>query len=145
METIERQFSELLRQPNEVIAELDEHDVVLKRRGQKPLRLSQAARDEQRAEALLAMARILRLLVRQAPQSLEPALLEVFPWITFLPPHDRQAFAAELTQVLLASADLQSFTYLMQILREWKATAKIHADPELHARLTCEHEHEDTP
>ena len=45
MRVVERPFSEFLRQPNEVVAELEEHDVVLRRRNAPSLRLSDASRD----------------------------------------------------------------------------------------------------
>jgi len=43
MRVIERPFSEFLRQPNDVIAELADHDVVLRRRNAPSLRLSEAS------------------------------------------------------------------------------------------------------
>jgi len=50
MSLIERPFSEFLRQPNDVVSELDEHDVLLRRRNAPALRLTQADRHEARRQ-----------------------------------------------------------------------------------------------
>jgi hypothetical protein len=135
MRAVERQFSELLRDPNNVVAELDKSDVLLRRRGAPALRLSQVSRDELRNTVHEAMARILRNLVVHSEQAFLAAVTEGFPWVTLLPQADRKAFALELTQTLLASEDLQNFVPVGQVIREWRATAEVHADPELAKRL----------
>ena len=55
MRVIERPFSDFLRQPNDVVAELGDHDVLLRRRNAPALRLSDAGRDDQRDEAFAAL------------------------------------------------------------------------------------------
>jgi hypothetical protein len=118
-----------------VVAELDKSDVLLRRRGAPALRLSQVSRDELRNTVHEAMARILRNLVVHSEQAFLAAVTEGFPWVTLLPQADRKAFALELTQTLLASEDLQNFVPVGQVIREWRATAEVHADPELAKRL----------
>ena len=59
MSVVERPFSEFLRQPNDVVAELAEHDVLLRRRNAPALRLSQADRDDDRSPAFEALSRLL--------------------------------------------------------------------------------------
>lgn len=135
MRAVERQFSEFLRDPNNVIAELDKSDVLLLRRGAPALRLSQASRDELRNTVHEAMARILRNLVVHSERAFLAAVTEGFPWVTLLPEADRKAFALELTQTLLASEDLQDFVPVVQVIREWRATAEVYADPDLARRL----------
>ena len=135
MRVVERQFSEFLRQPNEVVAELEEHDVLLRRRGAPALRLMRADREDARSEALQAVVRMLRNLAVQGQLGLGAALDAGFPWAVFLPSSDRARFALELTQALVACADLQNFAPVAQLLTEWRATAEIHADPALAARL----------
>jgi Family of unknown function (DUF6247) len=135
MRVIERQFSEFLRQPNQVVAELDEHDVVLRRRNAPALRLSQAERDDDRAEAFEALVRLLRNLAVHSRPALEDSVREVFAWSQFLPTADRQEFVRDLTQTLVASSDFSNFAPVSQLLREWRATAEIHADPRLARRL----------
>lgn len=135
MRVIERPFSEFLRQPNEVVADLVDHDVVLRRRNAPALRLSEAEREEERDEAFDALARLLRNLLAHSPAGLESTIDEAFPWATFLPRQDRKLFIDELTRTLLAVSTIDNFAPVGQLLREWKATAEIHADPRLARRL----------
>jgi hypothetical protein len=135
MRVIERPFSEFLRQPNDVVAELADHDVLLRRRNAPSLRLSEADRDDERSEAFEALARLLRNMVAHSPSGLEQTVADVFPWATFLPKRDRNAFIDELTTTLMAAAGLENYGPVGQLLREWKATAEIHADPKLARRL----------
>jgi hypothetical protein len=135
MRVIERPFSEFLRQPNDVVAELADHDVLLRRRNAPSLRLSEADRDDERTEAFEALARLLRNMMVHSPSGLEQTVADVFPWATFLPKRDRVAFVDELTTTLMAVAGMDNFAPVGQLLREWKATAEIHADPKLARRL----------
>ena len=73
---IERPFSEFLRQPNDVVADLVDHDVVLRRRNAPALRLSEAEREEERDEAFDALARLLRNLLAHSPAGLETTIDE---------------------------------------------------------------------
>jgi hypothetical protein len=132
---IERPFSEFLRQPNEVVADLVDHVVVLRRRNAPALRLSEAGREEERDEAFDALARLLRNLLVNRPAGLETTIDETFPWATFLPRQDRRLFIDELTQTLLAVSTINNFAPVGQLLREWKSTAEVHADPGLARRL----------
>lgn len=132
---IERPFSDFLRQPNEVVADLADHDVVLRRRNAPALRLSDADREEDRDEAFDALARLLRNLLAHSPAGLEATIDEAFPWVAFLPRKDRNLFVDELTRTLLAVSMIDNFAPVGQLLREWKATAEIHADPRLARRL----------
>ena len=135
MRLIERPFSDFLRQPNEVVADLADHDVVLRRRNAPALRLSEADREEDRDEAFDALARLLRNLLAHSPAGLEATIDEAFPWVAFLPRRDRSLFVDELTRTLLAVSMIDNFAPVGQLLREWKATAEIHADPRLARRL----------
>jgi hypothetical protein len=135
MQLVERQFSEFLRQPNEVVAELEDHDVLLRRRNAPDLRLTQADREEERTEAFGAAVRLLRNLAVHDDGALGDAIVEVFAWSRFLSKRDRAEFAVELTETLVASADIDNLAPLAQLLREWRATAEVHADPKLARRL----------
>lgn len=135
MRVAERPFSEFLRQPNDVVAELDDHDVVLRRRNAPALRLSQADRDDERTEAFDALARLLRNVIAHSPTGVGDAVDDVFPWATFLPKRDHAAFIDELTRTLVAVSTLDNYAPIAQLLHEWRATAEIHADPRLARRL----------
>lgn len=135
MSLVERPFSEFLRQPNDVVAELAEHDVLLRRRNAPALRLSQADRDEDRSEAFEALARLLRNLAISVPVALDEVIDDAFGWVTFLPKTDRSHFVEELTQTLVGAGTVENYQPVTQLLREWKATAEVHSDPELARRL----------
>ena len=62
MRVVERPFSEFLRHPNDVVAELAEHDVLLRRRNAPALWLTRADHHTDRREAFEATARLLRYL-----------------------------------------------------------------------------------
>ena len=135
MSLVERPFSDFLRQPKDVVAELEEHDVLLRRRNAPSLRLSQADRDDDRSEAFEALARLLRNLATRSPAALDEAVDDVFVWLTFLPKADRKLFIEELTRTLVGAAAVENYAPVAQLLREWKTTAEIHADPKLARRL----------
>jgi hypothetical protein len=132
---IERPFSEFLRQPNDVVAELEDHDVVLRRRNAPALRLSDASRDDERARAFDAVARLLRNLLVHRPAGLDAAVDDVFPWATLLPRSERTDFVDELGRTLVAASALDNYAPVAQLLREWRATAEVYADPRLARRL----------
>lgn len=135
MRVIEHSFSELLRQPKTVVKDLADGDVLLRRRGGPALRLTRVDRDDQRADAYAMVGRALRNLAVHSPVALGKALLDEFPWTSFLPKADREAFVDDFTRTVLAAAELDNFTPLAQLLDEWRATAEIHADPKLAGRL----------
>lgn len=136
MRVIEHPFSELLRQPKTVVRDLADGDVLLRRRGAPALRLTRVDRDDQRADAYAMVGRALRNLAVHSPAALGEALLDEFPWTSFLPPSDRAAFIDEFTRTVVAAAELDSFSPLAQVVEEWRATAEIHADPKLARRLS---------
>ena len=136
MRIVERPFSEFLRHPNDVVAELAERDVLLRRRNAPALRLSRADHHTDRWEAFEAAARLLRNLAVHSPVALSAALEDAFAWVKFLPPQDRDLFTEELTRTLLAAASVDVYASVAQLAREWKATAEVHADPELARQLT---------
>lgn len=135
MRVIERPFSDLLRRPKEVSSEVDEGDVLLRRRDAPDLRLSRADREAERTAAFTALARTLRNLAVHSPKALEGALADAFPWLEFLPQRERRRFANDFSQVVAAAADIDTFIELSQLVREWRATAEVHADPRLARRL----------
>lgn len=135
MRVIERPFSDLLRHPNDVAEDIEEGDVLLRRRGEPDLRLSRADREADRAAAWAALSRALRNIAVHNAAVLEGALADAFPWIELLPKADRRLFLDEFSRVVTASGVLDNYAPLSQLLREWRATADIHADPKLARRL----------
>lgn len=117
------------------MAELADHAVLLRRRNAPTLRLSRADHDEDRVAAIDVLARLLRHVVVRSPEAIGAVLDEALPWASFLPPGDHRRFVEELSRMLVASAAIESFASVAQLLREWRATATIHADPQLARRL----------
>ncbi len=66
---------------------------------------------------------------------LDSLLIDTFPWLRFIPDKHRPEFASEFLVTFEACADLEVWTPLQRLMREWKATAAIYADPELAAKL----------
>lgn len=135
MRVIERPFSDLLRHPKQVTEDLENSDVLLRRRDQPDVRLSLADRDAGRASAFVALGRTLRNLAVHNPKPLAEALGEAFPWLEFLPAGDRQGFVEEFSRVIAASTELDNYAELSQLLTEWRATAEVHSEPRLARRL----------
>jgi Family of unknown function (DUF6247) len=135
MRVIERSFSDLLRHPNDVAADLDSGDVLLRRRDEPNLRLSLADRDAERSDVFRVLALTFRNLAMHTPKVLDSAILDSFAWSEFLPPKDRRAFLDQFSRTLIASADMDTYAHLAQVVREWRATAEIHAQPGLAKRL----------
>lgn len=135
MRVTERPFSDLLRHPKDVAGDVEEGDVVLRRRDEPDLWLSRADREAERSQAFAAVTRAFRNLAVQSPDALAAALAESFSWMSFLPAGDKRAFVDEFSRVVTAAAELDNVAPLTQLLREWRATAEVHADPKLARRL----------
>jgi len=52
-----------------------------------------------------------------------------------LPKADRKLFVEELTRTLVDAAAVENYSPVALLLREWSATAEVHADPALARRL----------
>jgi hypothetical protein len=130
---VERPFSDLLRHPRDVTSDIQPSDVLLHRRGEPDLRLSLADREADRAATTALLKRALRTVAVHNPAELVGALREVLPWVEFLPAADRMSFLDELSRTIVASAELDNFAAVSQLLREWRVTADVHADPEFGA------------
>ncbi len=135
MRVTERPFSDLLRHPKEVTNDVEDGDVLLRRRDEPDLRLTRADREAQRADTFTAIGRALRNLATHNPVALDDALVDAFPWMEFLPTGDRRLFLDEFSRVVTASATVDRYESLDQMVREWRSTAEIHADPKLARRL----------
>ena len=135
MSVVVRHFSEFLRKPKAVVIELDDHDVILRRRSAPSLRLGLADRDEDRSAAFAVLARLLRSVLSRSPAILDEAVRDEFGWVTFLPDSGRRLFVEELTSTLVGAEEIDCYSTVTQLLLEWKATAEIYADPELSRRL----------
>jgi hypothetical protein len=131
---VEETLTDFLRHHKKVLKQVDKHAVVLRRTGGKPaVRLSLES-DASANDARLSM---LAAAVAAVPKGSARALFvnRLFPWSRFLPEHDRSTFEDSLIETLQACASLGNFAKLDEMVGDWKATALVHADPELAADL----------
>jgi len=135
MRVIEHQFSDLLRHPKQVTSDVEDNDVLLRRRDQPDLRLSRADREAERSDAVRGLTRALRNVAAHHPAALREAVADAFPWVEFLPIRDRALFAEEFARTVMAAAAIDNYAPLSQLVREWRDTAEVHADPKLARRL----------
>jgi hypothetical protein len=135
--TKEVQWSELQRDPKSVAALADSGDVRVRRRDGAALLLTREDRVTAAGEGAVAAARALRNILEHLPvDKISEALGDEFPWLGLLPPGDLPAFVADFVRAAQVSAELGQWSVLAQIVREWKATAAVYADPTLTRQLT---------
>lgn len=129
-------FSELLRQPVETAERLSRARAVrLRRRDAADLVLMSADRAAAEGEVVDLTARLLASVVRREPALVREVLPTVLPWVRFLPPQDVEQMADEFVATAEAAAALGSTAALSQLLAEWRHSAEVHADPDLHRIL----------
>jgi hypothetical protein len=132
--TEEVPFSYLLQHSRDTLEKLEEsreRRLRLVRRDGEDLILESARRAEADEEALTIATRIISELLNTDEAVLIQVFPAVFPWIRFLPPEDARAFIAEFTVTARASAELRTMAPLAAVIAAWRATAQVHADPEL--------------
>lgn len=134
--TAEIPFSQLVQQPRETVAQLEEsprRQLRLERRDGRDLILESAERAEAKDEALSMTSRLFFSLVKNddGARALLLALPDVFPWVRYLPKHDVRGFLVELVETVRACADMDNLAALTPVVTAWRDTAEIYSDPEL--------------
>lgn len=132
-------FSELLRQPAETTERLNRTRAVrLRRRDQADLVLMSAERADAEGAVIDLTARLLAGVARRDPGLVREVLPTVLPWVRFLPAADVDAMADEFVGIAEAAASIGNTAAISQFLVEWRHTAEVHADPDLHRALTSQ-------
>lgn|SRR5262245_48404611 len=135
-EVREVQWSDLQRDPKSVADLAEAGDVRVRRRDGVNLLLIREDRASAAGAGALTAARALRNLITHMPlEVFAESLLDEFPWIRYLPAQEVQEFCRDFVRGALAAAELGQWDVLEQTVREWKATASIHADPVLSEKL----------
>jgi hypothetical protein len=129
-------FSQLIQQPKATMAKLEESPrrrLRLDRRDGDDLILASAARAEAEDRALSMSSKLFISLVKhdEGARALLLSLVDVFPWVRFLPREDTQTFLVELVETLRAAASVGNLAALEPVVEAWHATAEIYSDPEL--------------
>ncbi len=138
MPTIERTLTDMLRSSGDVLREAEHQDVVLRRRDGADVMLVDFEREQGLRQTLAAAARIIAGLDGSGEQVLErfvAVLPDAIAWTRFLPEEDRLSFLREFAATAAACVDADVFEPLTQLNNEWRATAAVHADPQLAAVL----------
>src|SRR6266567_968195 len=134
--TTEVPFSQLVQQPRETVAKLEESPrrrLRLERRDGRDLILESAERSEAEDEALSMTTRLFFALMKDddGARALLFALPDVFPWVRFLPAEDVRGFLVELVDTIHACTGLGNMAAVEPVVAAWRATAEIYSDPEL--------------
>lgn len=133
MSLTEHTFTHMLRNSGEVLAEVEHRDVVLRRRDGADLFLGLRSREESVRDALGVLARLL-LAASVDPQTrrrVASALSAALPWASFLPEEERDEFFEALTSTAAACVEVDIFEPLAHLIDGWRATAELHANPDL--------------
>jgi hypothetical protein len=132
-------FSELSKNSRRVAETLDRvKRVHVVRRDGEDLYLTTPRHDEQREETADVTARLLAALISSGDgeRAILRALPSVFPWVRHLSSDEVREFVGELIDATRDAVELDVHNSLHGVIVEWRATARILADPELTAQLT---------
>ncbi|MCF6474853.1 prevent-host-death family protein [Nonomuraea sp. MG754425] len=132
-------FSDLSKHSKEVAETVSRaHRVHIRRRDGEDLYLTTARHDRDREETASVVAHLLSALVtsEEGVRAVEHALPAVFSWARHLSAEERREFVQDLVAATQDAADLDVHATLHRVIVEWRATARILADPALTARLT---------
>lgn len=135
MTTAEATFTDFLRNPRAITDRVADGDVVLRRRDDEDLVLTTAARAMAEAESLEVVSRLIAGALEDAVVRGRIAERAPLPWTRFLPEVERAQFYEELFACVIGSLEIKTMVPVARLLDEWRATAAVHADPELAARL----------
>jgi hypothetical protein len=133
-------FTEFIQRPTAATGRLATVRALrLRRRDADDLVVMSAARAEREQEVIELTARLLNFLVLDpdCQALLQELLPKVLPWVRFLPAADRRVLVQEFIDVTEAATSVDNVSPIAQLLVEWRHTAEVHADPELHALLSA--------
>ncbi len=124
MATTTVQFSDLSRKSKEVAQLADQGPVTITRRDGESLLLVRESDAERSRHGQQVAAQIVGAAVSVWPKSFVESLRQPFPWIEFLGPKGRDAFAHEVFDVARACATFGTFERLDSTISSWQATAE---------------------
>ncbi|GIH48999.1 hypothetical protein SAMN05421833_104282 [Microbispora rosea] len=132
-------FSDLSKHSKRVAETVERvHRVHIKRRDGEDLFISTARHDRQREETTEVAARMVAALLAddEGIRAVLHALPVVFPWVRHLNDDEKQQFVRDLVDATHDAIDLDVHATLHRVVVEWRATARILADPALTEQLT---------
>lgn len=98
--------------------------------------LTAASREDERDENLITASRMFAAIARRpaGSRALTEAITDVFPWASHLSKAECSEFAVELISALSDAAELAIDGNAPEVVAGWRATARVKADPSLHAQ-----------
>jgi len=117
------QSSELSRNSAAVFAAVDDGPVTVTRRDGADLVLALASEVDDERRALRVAADLVVVSLDDTGEPLGERLRAQFPWVEFLRPEGREAFAAEIVAVTRACAAVGEFRRLLITFEAWRSTA----------------------
>lgn len=142
---VEANFSELINRPKDTVARMQgslRRGMRLHRRDDEDLYLTTASRADEVVQVVDSTTRIFVALMKHDPGAVEiltDVFPEAFPWVRFLPERDVRTFLVEFVETARASTDLGTISPIAQLITEWRHTAEVYANPDLHKALTADH------
>jgi hypothetical protein len=131
-------FSDLSKHSKRVAETIDRfHRVHVKRRDGEDLYISTARHDQEREETADVAARMIAALLAsdEGTRAILQSLPAVFPWVRHLSTEETREFIEDLVDATRDAVDLDVHATLHRVIVEWRATARILADPVLTAQL----------
>ncbi|MFD4373923.1 prevent-host-death family protein [Streptomyces sp. NPDC058486] len=132
-------FSELSRNSKQVAERLDRlRRMRITRRDGQDLCLTTLSYEQEREETADVTARLLASLLAadDGVRVIGRALPSVFPWVRHLSAEEVREFVGDLVDATHDAAQLDVHATLHRTIAEWRATARVLADPALTAELT---------
>ncbi|KIQ62871.1 prevent-host-death family protein [Kitasatospora griseola] len=146
MSTLTVSFSDLSKNSKRVADTVEQAQRVhVTRRDGEDLYLTTERHDRQREETADVTARLFAALIAsdEGARAVLLALPEVFPWTRHLSAEEVREFVVDLVNATRDVVELDVHSNLHRVIVEWRATARILADPELSAQLIGALPHED--
>ncbi|MFK0007968.1 type II toxin-antitoxin system Phd/YefM family antitoxin [Paenarthrobacter sp. NPDC090520] len=119
-------FTQLLREPKEVLSHIDEGDIVVTRRGKEDLIVSKASDHRNDRQGLQLASALIAASLGEG--DFITRLRLPFPWLTFLSREEQEEFAAEVVDVARGCAAVGYFGRLGVVISAWEATASAVAE-----------------
>ncbi|MFF1831820.1 type II toxin-antitoxin system Phd/YefM family antitoxin [Paenarthrobacter sp. NPDC058040] len=114
-------FTQLLREPKEVLSHIDEGDIVVTRRGKEDLIVSKASDHRNDRHGLQLASALIAASLGEG--DFVQRLHVPFPWLTFLTRAEQDEFASEVVEVARGCAAVGFFGRLGVVISAWEATA----------------------
>lgn len=122
-------------------AERDDSLLILQQRAGRPawvLETESRAQATSEATGFLSAALVALVQDEALVQGFADALVSALPWVTFLPPAERETFAKEAADTLRACASIGRYTAFADLIGNWRNTADIWSDSTLATALGSE-------